>query len=63
MTPESKRRLLIAKTNMDRSREQYREAVMAAHEAGIPHTEIARVVGVSEAAIRRFVKRNQERLT
>lgn len=36
---------------------EYRAAIEMAHGAGWQHTEIARVVGVSEAAVRLYLKR------
>ena len=41
----------------------YRTAVEVAHRAGWQHTEIARVVGVSEAAIRLYLKRSSAKKT
>ena len=37
---------------------EYRAAIEMAHGAGWQHTEIARVVGVTEAAIRLYLKRS-----
>jgi DNA-directed RNA polymerase specialized sigma24 family protein len=37
---------------------EYRTAVEQAHSQGWKHTEIARVVGVSEAAVRLYLKRS-----
>jgi DNA-directed RNA polymerase specialized sigma24 family protein len=42
-----------------RAAQSYRSAVETAHEQGWTHTEIARVVGVSEAAIRLYLKRGK----
>jgi len=40
---------------------EYRAAIDAAHDQGWQHTQIARAVGVSEAAIRNYLRRARSR--
>lgn len=61
MTQGSKARLETAKVNRDKWKTEYGNAVLAAHRDGLTYTEIARIVGVSEAAIRLMIKRYEEK--
>ena len=51
-------RLIDAKTGLDNATTEYRAAILAAVDAGLPNTQIAAHLGVTEAAIRMWRKRN-----
>ena len=61
MTQGSKERLVTAKGGRDRWTKEYQQALLAARKEGLTYTEIARIVGVSEAAIRLYIKRHDIR--
>jgi DNA-directed RNA polymerase specialized sigma24 family protein len=44
-----------------KARREYEEAMLNANRVGVPHSEIARAIGMSETGVRLFIKRRKDK--
>lgn len=61
--PDEEIRLALQQAAWDKRKAliSYRNAIETAHQQGWGHTDIARACGVTEAAIRNYLRRSKER--